>query len=119
MIPGRQQRSFGLDAAISSLKGTLLHTDVLDRFAAMEPINPPGASKPPAAGFVPLKDWNRTAVGGWLDLAIDSSTGALIHLAPTGVSGSWASASHPIALLQYQTLVEADLIAWRAGFLQP
>ena len=73
-----------------------------------------------AAGFERLLDWNQTAVHGWLDLEIDRQTGALIHLAPSGAprSASWATPSHPIALLQYQTLVEADLIAWRAGFLQ-
>lgn len=86
----------------------------------MEPFSP-AASAPPAAGFVPLKAWKRTAVATWLDLEIDRRTGALIHLVHTGspASASWASASHPIALLQYQTLVEADLIKWREGFLQP
>ena len=87
----------------------------------MEPFSPVSAAQsPPAAGFVGLQDWNQTAVCGWLDLEIDKMTGALIHLAPTGSprNTSWAAPSHPIALLQYQTLVEADLIAWRAGFLQ-
>ena len=123
----RQQRSFGIDAAVSSLAGTPLHQDLLSRFASMAPFSPTegspvisGAVTPPASGFVPLTTYNRTGVGDWLDLAVDPVTGALIHLAPTrSGAASWASPSHPIALLQYQTLVEADLIAWRAGFLQP
>ena len=36
----RQQRTFGLDAAVASLKGTLLHDDVLARMKALAPFSP-------------------------------------------------------------------------------
>ena len=115
----RQQRTVGIDAAVASLEGTPLHADITARLARLEAFSPSEGRGPPAPGFEPLRELNLTQLGGWLDLGISNTTGAIVHLRAKGGEKSWASEAHPLALLRYQTLVEADLVAWRAGFLQP
>jgi hypothetical protein len=43
----RQQRTFGVDAAVASLADTPLHTDITARLAALRPLVPPAAGQPP------------------------------------------------------------------------
>ena len=111
----------GLNAALESLRGTPAYASAQHALQSLEPFT---AHDPPP-GYTPVADLSKIfeGLGGWLNLGLDPRNGAITHLSLSNTSHptppSWASPSHPLALVRYQTLVEADLVKWRAGFLQP
>ena len=59
-----------------------------------------------------------SSLGGWAQVAF-SDDGSIVKLEieAGGRQQSWASPSSPLALLRYQTFVEADFEAWREEYI--
>jgi len=57
-------------------------------------------------------------VSGWLDLGFDTR-GAIVLLRDTRNSNEdWANATHPLALIRYQTLTDSDFLPFRNAYLR-
>ena len=52
------------------------------------------------------------------ELAIDPNTGAILQLKNRTTGRNWASLTHPIALITYQTLSAKNYTAYRAGYVR-
>tara|TARA_B110000208_G_scaffold130755_1_gene158557 strand:- start:466 stop:2838 length:2373 start_codon:yes stop_codon:yes gene_type:complete len=79
------------------------------------------APDPIAEGFKPATgaiDAPRSKLAGWCDITLSATDGSIVHLATTTSSSkAWANATHPLALLRYQSLVADDMTAWRKEYL--
>ena len=91
----------------------------------MEPTLP----DPAARSLAPIPKSAAGAVmqlgkGGWCELKLDTTTGAIVHLAKSGGGGggggpSLAAAASPLLLVRYQTLVNDDFLQWQKEYILP
>ena len=79
------------------------------------------APDPSAEGFLPVPtvDTPLTNLAGWCDLTLSAADGSIVRLNENDGGGSkeWANSTYPMALLRYQSLIDADMTAWRKEYL--
>ena len=111
---------FGRDAPLAALAAE--PTSPLKPFidAEVDAVRPAAVPSPLNEGFHLMTD--PTAVlrglGGWLDIGLDGTSGAIVHLHDQGAGSEWADTDHPLALLRYQTLLDEDFWQFRAAYLK-
>jgi hypothetical protein len=114
-----EQRNYGVHYPLEALTqgGHPLAAKIEAEFIRMEPTIPAtaGLKAIPKAG---LGAKMKLGAGGWCELQLDTSTGAVVHLAKAGATSLAAPAS-PLLLVRYQTLVEADFLAWQKEYIIP
>lgn len=103
-----EQRDIAMRVGFASLGDHPLAADITQRLNALVPAQP----NPSAQGFValPQAQWGSTfsvsTGAGAVTIGFDATTGAIASLSIGGVA--WADATHPLALLHYQTLNQTD-----------
>ena len=77
------------------------------------------APDPAAEGFTAVSAVDKllTNLAGWCDIQLSAVDGSIVKLTEKDNANDWANATYPLALLRYQTLVDADMAAWRKEYL--
>ena len=81
--------------------------------AAFEKLTP---TAPSTTGLTPY-DANLPLTTAQFEIAVDPTSGAIIHLKNRTADRNWAFATSPLALITYQTLSAEDYTAYRAGYV--
>eukprot|EP00051_Salpingoeca_urceolata_P021147 m.326646 g.326646 ORF g.326646 m.326646 type:complete len:854 (+) comp19743_c1_seq2:115-2676(+) len=111
-----EQRDWGINKPLGYLPASHpVRKQVEHEIAAMDASVAPN---PAAIGFVKAGDPTKpiTDLGVWA-VAQVGSDGSLVRLQEATSAASWASPSHPLGLLRYQTLVLDNFTTWQQEYL--
>lgn len=88
-----------------------LQRETAERFAELR-------ATAPATDGMTRWDASRLVETAHFTIGIDGKTGALTRLRNRVSGREWATAEHPLALFTYQTLSEADYVAYRERYIK-
>ena len=118
----KSQRHLALDVPLDELRSAKgddhaaekLYNQILKEFETLDTAGPFHPEE--KLHWVQQSTFSFKHLGGWATLAVDESSGAIIEFEALNKVVT-NDANHPLALLRYQTLTQADYLPWRTDYL--